>query len=111
MSENRGVFWFKIALVLTIWIVGFANAVLHLWNWLMPDLFGLHAITFWQALGLLGLSWLLFSGPRGLTPLGREGNCRGRERSRGMTAEERSKLRNLVESRPAGAVAPPHESC
>jgi hypothetical protein len=30
MSENRGVFWFKIALVLTIWIIGFGNAVLHL---------------------------------------------------------------------------------
>lgn len=111
MSENRGVFWFKIALVLTIWIVGFGNAVLHLWNWLMPDLFGLHIITFWQALGLLGLSWILFSGPRGLTPLGRGGRFHGKEASRGMTAEERSKLRSMVESRTASAVAPPRESC
>jgi hypothetical protein len=34
--------------------------VMWLWNWLMPALFGLPAITFWQAVGLLVLSHLLF---------------------------------------------------
>ena len=38
-----------------------------LWNWLMPAIFGLPVITFWQAVGLLVLSHLLFkshtSGP------------------------------------------------
>jgi len=29
--------------------------VMHLWNWLAPELFGLRQITFWQALGLLAL--------------------------------------------------------
>lgn len=32
----------------------------QLWNWLMPLLFGLKQITFWQAFGLLCLSGLLF---------------------------------------------------
>jgi hypothetical protein len=31
-----------------------------LWNWLMPDLFGLQQITIWQALGLSVLCSLLF---------------------------------------------------
>ena len=31
-----------------------------LWNWLMPELFGLQAITFWQALGVALLSSCLF---------------------------------------------------
>jgi hypothetical protein len=31
-----------------------------LWNALLPSIFGLPAITFWQALGLLLLSRLLF---------------------------------------------------
>ena len=31
-----------------------------LWNGLMPELFGLPAITFWQALGLFLLSRILF---------------------------------------------------
>jgi len=30
-----------------------------LWNWLMPDIFGLKTITYWQAWGLLLLSFIL----------------------------------------------------
>ncbi len=36
--------------------------VLHLWNWLLPPLFGWRQITFWQALGLLALCRILFGG-------------------------------------------------
>lgn len=31
-----------------------------LWNWLMPEIFGLTEITFWQAVGLNILSSILF---------------------------------------------------
>lgn len=31
-----------------------------LWNWLMPELFGLPVITFWQAVGLNLLCFILF---------------------------------------------------
>jgi hypothetical protein len=31
-----------------------------LWNWLMPDIFGLKTISYWQAFGLLFLGRLLF---------------------------------------------------
>ena len=34
--------------------------VMWLWNWLMPTIFGLKTITFWQAVGLMFLSSLLF---------------------------------------------------
>jgi hypothetical protein len=78
---------FGIALVLTIWIAGFGQAVLQLWNLLMPQIFGLPHITFWQAVGLMGLSWLLFGGFRGLGPLGMGG------RSRGMSPEQRERFR------------------
>jgi|WetSurMetagenome_2_1015567.scaffolds.fasta_scaffold01680_2 hypothetical protein len=40
----------------------FGWLVLLLWNWLMPVLFGLKAITFWQAFGLVLLAKLLFGG-------------------------------------------------
>jgi len=33
-----------------------------LWNWLMPPLFGLREVTFWQGLGLLALCRILFGG-------------------------------------------------
>lgn len=34
--------------------------VMLLWNWLMPVIFGLIKLTFWQALGLNLLSGFLF---------------------------------------------------
>jgi hypothetical protein len=56
---QRGI---EIALLLTIIIAGFGQAVLQLWNLLMPEIFGLRPISFWQAVGLMGLSWILFGG-------------------------------------------------
>ena len=44
------------AIVLFVWLFG--ELVMHLWNWLLPPLFGWHLISFWQALGLLLLSTL-----------------------------------------------------
>lgn len=34
--------------------------VMLLWNWLMPVIFGLPTISFWQAIGLSVLSSILF---------------------------------------------------
>ena len=42
-------------------IVLFTFVTMWLWNWLMPVIFGLGVITFWQAAGLLLLSKILFS--------------------------------------------------
>lgn len=44
----------------------FGLILMLLWNWLMPTLFGLPTITFWQAWGLILMSHILFkSGPHG----------------------------------------------
>ena len=40
----------------------FGLIVKWLWNWLMPALFGLGVITFWQAFGIVLLAKLLFGG-------------------------------------------------
>jgi hypothetical protein len=40
----------------------FGFFVMLLWNWLMPEIFGLKTLTYWQAWGLLVLSWILFKG-------------------------------------------------
>ena len=87
----------KVILFLIIAIAGFGQAVHYLWNRLMPNLFHLPAITFWQAVGLLALSWLLFGGWRGFG--GRGWGSRGpwrrrmQERWEQMTPEEREKMR------------------
>lgn len=36
--------------------------VMWLWNWLMPEIFGLKEISFWQSMGLMLLSGFLFKG-------------------------------------------------
>jgi hypothetical protein len=54
-----------VGILIMIVIEGFGQAVLQLWNWLMPELFGLRPLRFWQAVGLMGLSWILFGGLRG----------------------------------------------
>lgn len=88
---------------------GFGEAVFHLWNWLMPTLFKLPAITFWQAVGLLGLSWLLFGGWRGFYGPGRgqRGKWRNRmsERWEQMTPEDRAAFVGGMRGR-CGPVAP-----
>ena len=40
----------------------FGYFVMLLWNWLMPTIFGLTTITFWQAVGLTLLARLVFGG-------------------------------------------------
>jgi len=40
----------------------FGFLVMWLWNWLMPALFGLGKITYWQAFGILLLAKLFFGG-------------------------------------------------
>ena len=45
-------------LVVVTAILGFP--LMLLWNWLIPTIFGLPYITFWQALGLNILSTILF---------------------------------------------------
>ena len=40
----------------------FGFFVMLLWNWLMPDIFNLPVIGYWQAWGLVVLAHLLFKG-------------------------------------------------
>ncbi len=39
-----------------------AFPVMWLWNWIMPVIFGLTRVTFWQALGINLLCGFLFKG-------------------------------------------------
>ncbi len=59
---SKGVFILKAIVFGTFVLVVFTFAVMFLWNWLMPAIFGLGIITFWQSLGLMVLSKILFSG-------------------------------------------------
>jgi len=49
-------FFFIGMAALVIWVL------MLLWNWLIPELFGLDAITYWQSAGLLVIAKILFGG-------------------------------------------------
>jgi hypothetical protein len=91
--------------VLLIALFGFV--VMGLWNWLMPALFGLRQIGYWQALGVFVLCKILFGGFRGAGG-GRHWRYRMKDRWERMTPEEREKLRQGLRSR-WGCGAPPDE--
>jgi hypothetical protein len=109
--------WFVFAPLAIVGILAFmaigSAVVMALWNWLLPPLFGLHLITFWQALGILVLCRLLFG------RWGRHGgfrpNFRQRMRQRWserwerMTPEERERFRQGMRGR-CGFGAAPSES-
>ena len=78
--------------LLTLIVIGFV--VRGVWNALIPSIFGWHTITFWQAVGLLFLSRILFGGFHG--PFGgRRDRWRQRmkERMEHMTPEQREQFR------------------
>jgi len=54
----------KVVAIVIVAFTVFGFVVTHLWNFLMPGLFGLRTITFWQAVGLMVLGRLLFGGFR-----------------------------------------------
>jgi hypothetical protein len=89
-----------------VFMAVFGFVVMSLWNWLMPTLFGVRLITFWQALGVLVLSRILLGGFHG-----RSGamNWRRRMMERSelraymqMTPEEREKYREGLRHRCGG---------
>lgn len=82
----------KIALIGTLAVAAVSFLVMGLWNLLMPSIFAVRAITFWQALGLLVLSKLLFGGFRP-SPGDRHWRRRMIERWEQMTPEEREKFK------------------
>ena len=93
----RRVIWIAPLAILGILLFVFIGGeiVMHLWNWLLPALFGWRQITFWQALGLFALCRILF-GDLGMRVRGsHRSNFRRRvaERWEQMTPEEREKFR------------------
>lgn len=88
--------WILLAPVVLVAFAAFValggECVKLLWNWLMPAIFGLPPIRFWQALGLLALSRILFGG------FGFRGSGGGSNRSQ-VHAEMRERMRQRIRER------------
>ena len=105
MKRHWIVHGMKIAVVVLVGVTALTFAVMALWNWLVPPVIGWKAIDFWQALGLLALTRILFGFRAGF---GYRMHWRGRmaERWARMTPEEREKFREGMHSRCGHHAAP-----
>jgi hypothetical protein len=72
-------------------------AVMFLWNAILPEVItSVGKVTYWQAMGLLVLSRILFGGFKGRGPGGGQGYKGGfgwREKMNNMTEEEKEKFK------------------
>ncbi len=93
MRRYRGWKVLKVVGMVALALMAFGLVTMELWNWLMPAIFGLRAITFVQALGLLVLGKILFGGFH--RHAGGRGGWRRQmeERWSQMTPEERERFR------------------
>jgi hypothetical protein len=92
-EERRLGMKFFLGFLMGIGIIGliflFGWIVMILWNRLIPEIFGLKQISYWQAWGLLILSSILFKGfPSGGNEGGKRGNKRRRRELRNLMDEE-----------------------
>src|SRR5215470_6840435 len=101
MRHRMGVKLFAIAVLVFVLFFVFGFGVMSLWNWLMPVIFKLPVITYWQAIGLLALSWVFFGSWRGFH---RGGGWRHRMHSRWqhMTPEQRDEFRKAMQEKWGG---------
>ncbi|MEX2117868.1 MAG: hypothetical protein WEB37_13380 [Bacteroidota bacterium] len=85
----------KFLLILIVASTGLGYVVMALWNALIPDLFGGPVVSFWQAVGLLVLSHILFRGWGHMYYGKRSHGWRKRfeEKLASMTPEEREKFK------------------
>jgi hypothetical protein len=92
---RRRFIFIPIVVVAVLALAGFV--VMNLWNWLIPAIFHLGVITFWQALGIFVLCKILF-GHKGHR-MHRSGpwmRQRMEERFRNMSSEEKEKFKEKM---------------
>jgi hypothetical protein len=82
-----------IGIAALVLLLGFV--IMSLWNGILPGLFGWHTITFWQGIGLLILSRILFGGFKG----GHRGHIHDGMHRWHMSPEEREKMREEWKNR------------
>ena len=89
--KNRRLRIAAMAVMGLVLLTAFGFVVMSLWNWVAPGVFGARTVTFWQAMGLLVLTRILFGGWHGQPGY----RMRGRmlEKWAEMTPEERERFR------------------
>jgi hypothetical protein len=104
---KRGFWVRKIVMILlcaAAAVLLFGFIVMNLWNAILPTVLHVSAISFWQAVGLLVLSKILFGGFRGGWGGGPRAKWKERmqDKWKNMTPEERDRFKQEWRNRCAG---------
>ena len=104
--ERGSFFWSKRAIFIPILFVAgvfiFSGVVMFLWNSILPSITGVHFVTYWQAMGILALSKILFGGFAGRHDHGRYHHQHLgkdlRDKWMQMPPEDREKMRDELKN-------------
>lgn len=92
LPRSKKFIFIPIAIVGFVLLLGWV--VMLLWNAILPKVVsGVSALTYWQGVGLLVLSKILFSGFKGRGGAATYGRPHFREKWRNMSEEERTKFK------------------
>lgn len=89
----------RVLIIVLVAFVVFGFVTMQLWNWLIPPIFRLRAITFGEAIGLVVLSKLLLGGFHAPWAGRRRWRERMHDRWAQMTPEERDRFREGMSGR------------
>jgi hypothetical protein len=67
----------------------FGLVVMVLWNWIMPEVFGLNPLTYWQSWGIVLLAHILF----------KAGGCRDHDRHKPRDESWKDRFRDRFKKR------------
>lgn len=101
MKHNRKAKGLLIVVAVIAMFFLISAVVMWLWNALLPEIIGVKSVTYWQAMGILVLSKILFGGFKG-GGKGKFGHCRQKEwknRMENMSSEEQEKFRQKLKER------------
>jgi len=98
-GRSKGGKIFMILICVAAFISLFSYIVMALWNGILPNVLHVQTITFWQAMGILVLSKILFGGFGGWGGRKHEWKRKMQEKWQHMSPEEREKFRDALKSR------------
>lgn len=97
---NKAVKIMKWTILGVVFVIAFGGIVMLLWNWLIPSIFGLREIGFWEALGLLVLGKVLFGGFHGKSKSGQmHWKQHYYNKFSSMTPEERERFKSKMKEK------------
>ncbi|MCW3161149.1 hypothetical protein [Chryseobacterium oryctis] len=99
MNHKHKKGWIFLILCPPLIFLGVTWIVMALWNGLLPEILGVKSITYWQAMGILVLSKILFGGIHFGKGMKGFRERKMREKMMDLSPEEREKFKEAWRSR------------